>query len=91
MTQDRPADNITTVEEFIPESLQRAVEAVGVQPISSLENLVTEARADERLHQAFEQQMRDTITDRLSTDVAATATEGRYPKTKEYFTDKKEK
>ncbi|XP_021365917.1 large proline-rich protein BAG6-like isoform X2 [Mizuhopecten yessoensis] len=60
--------NFSNAEECVPLSLRRAVAAAGVEPISSLENLTSEASDNNELQHAFDEQVLSSIRDRLDSD-----------------------
>lgn len=87
MTQDRPADLSSPVE-VLPNSLQRAVAAAAVEPISSMENLSSEVTTNSELHEAFQSQISSTITERLEADQDFKPE--RFPNSEEYFHKKRD-
>lgn len=60
--------NFNNAAETVPTSLRRAVTAAGVEPISSLENLASEASDNNDLQHAFDEQVLGSIRDRLDSD-----------------------
>lgn len=82
MTRDRPGD-IANTADVLPESIRQAVAAAAVEPISSLENLSSEVTNDTDLHQAYESQLTNTLTQRLDTDKDFKP--DRFPNTEDYF------
>ena len=56
---------------------------VGVQPISSLENLTNEASEDSELHEELEGEIHRVIFERLQTDSDYNSV--RFPHTKAYY------
>ncbi|XP_033731257.1 large proline-rich protein BAG6-like isoform X2 [Pecten maximus] len=60
--------NFSNAEESVPLSLRRAVAAAGVQPISSMENMTSEASDNHELQHAFDEQVLSSIRDRLNSD-----------------------
>ncbi|KAL5011504.1 hypothetical protein ScPMuIL_010055 [Solemya velum] len=88
MTQDRNQD-LSNPSEVVPELLRHAVAVAGVEPISSMENLSSEARNDRELQSAFEEQISGAVADRLEKDSDFRAE--RFPKSEEYYHKKSSK
>ena len=82
MTQDRPV-NISNTSEVLPEAVRRAVAAAAVDPISNMDNLMSEISNDTDLQQSFEGQVSSTINERLGHD--SDYREERFPVSNEYF------
>lgn len=79
---NRPIESVNR-EENLSQSIRRAASAVGVEPISSLENLTKEAEDDTELLNEYDEQMRSSIIERLRTD--SDFAPNRFPKSHEYF------
>ncbi|XP_069120760.1 large proline-rich protein BAG6-like isoform X1 [Argopecten irradians] len=60
--------NFSNAGESVPLSLRRAVAAAGVQPISSMENMTSEASDNNELQHAFDEEVLSSIRDRLNSD-----------------------
>lgn len=88
MAQDRNQD-LSNPSEVVPELLRHAVAAAGVEPISSMDNMSSEARNNAELQSAFEDQISGTVADRLEKDSDFRAE--RFPKSEEYYHKKSSK
>lgn len=82
MTTDRPAD-LSNSQETMTASLQRAVAAAGVEPISSLENLTSEIARDTELQAAFDDHVTNAVSQRLEGD--SDYKSERFPHTEDYY------
>ncbi|KAL4219644.1 Large proline-rich protein bag6 [Mactra antiquata] len=82
MTQDKPGD-LSNPAEVLPNSIRRAVAAAAVEPISSLDNLSSEASSNSELQEAFQSQISNSITERLESDKDFKSE--RFPNSEEYF------
>ncbi|XP_038045449.1 large proline-rich protein BAG6-like isoform X2 [Patiria miniata] len=87
LTQDRKAPINNGVETFIPNTLRRAVQAVGAQPLTSVQALVQDAEASSSLHEACEEQIRSALQERLRRDPDYDPQ--RFPHTDKYIHKKK--
>ncbi|XP_061164391.1 large proline-rich protein BAG6-like isoform X3 [Saccostrea echinata] len=82
MTQDRPGD-LANTPQSLTDQLTEAVRVAGVEPISSMENLRTEASTDTELQSAYEEQVHNAISHRVSHDTDYN--KDRFPNTESYF------
>lgn len=88
MTQDRPGDLANTTQS-LTDHLNRAVHAAGIQPISSMDNLRTEASTDTELQSAYEEQIHNTISHRVCHDTDYN--KDKFPNTETYFNKDEDK
>lgn len=72
--------------QVIPEALEEAIMAAGVEPKSSLEELKKDAEEDTDLHQAFETQVCHAVRERLNRDRDFNSK--KYPNTERFFRKK---
>ncbi|XP_062589985.1 large proline-rich protein BAG6-like isoform X2 [Saccostrea cucullata] len=84
MTQDRPGD-LANTPQSLTDQLTEAVRVAGVQPISSMENMRTEASTDTELQSAYDEQVHNAISHRVSHDTDYN--KDRFPNTESYFND----
>lgn len=77
------SSNLSEGSEFIPDSLKKAVATAGVEPLSSLENLSSEAAHDTTLHSAFEEQICHSVLQRIHLD--SDYNPERFPNTEAFF------
>ncbi|XP_041370734.1 large proline-rich protein BAG6-like [Gigantopelta aegis] len=89
MTADRPPNSLTNMSQYMPESVRRAATVVGVQPISSLENMTNEASEEGDLHNALEGEIQRVIFERLQRDSDYDST--RFPHARAYYQNKSNK
>ncbi|KAK6196179.1 hypothetical protein SNE40_001453 [Patella caerulea] len=68
MTSDRPSNSLANMAEYIPESIRHAAATLGVEPISSFENLTQEASTNSDLQNALNGEIDRTIVRRLEKD-----------------------
>lgn len=83
MTQDRPHGSLSNSAEILPDAIRRAVAAAAVEPISSMENLASEIRDNTDLHEAFQSQIDNTLSERLESDRDFKSE--RFPNSEEYY------
>lgn len=83
MTQDRPHGNLSNSAEILPDAIRRAVAAAAVEPVSSMENMASEIRDNAELHEAFQSQIDNTLSERLESDRDFKSE--RFPNSEEYY------
>uniref|UniRef100_A0ABM0MH56 BCL2-associated athanogene 6 n=1 Tax=Saccoglossus kowalevskii TaxID=10224 RepID=A0ABM0MH56_SACKO len=79
----KPGRPVGGVEDILPTTLQRAIEAANVEPLTSMEEVTEEVRDNPDLHAAYEHQIKNTIQRRLQQDKDFDP--HKYPKTDKYF------
>ncbi|XP_022099143.1 large proline-rich protein BAG6-like isoform X2 [Acanthaster planci] len=87
LTQDRKAPINNGVETFVPDTLRRAIQGAGVQPLTSVQSLVQDAEGSSSLHEACEEQIRSAVQERLRRDPDYDPQ--RFPNTDKYIHKKK--
>lgn len=60
--------NLSNMADYLPSAVKQAAGRVGVEPISSPENLAAEAADAEELHGMLEAEVTRSLTNRLSGD-----------------------
>lgn len=83
MSERRPESELSDLRNIVPETLRRAVAAAGVEPRSSVDDLTQDASASASLHSAFEQQVCDSVRERINRDPDFTA--DKFPNAERFF------
>ena len=75
------------METYVPETLRRAIQTTGAQPLTSMDAVMQDAKDDSQLHEACEEQVRSAVRERLRRDPDYDA--ARFPNAEDYFQKKK--
>ena len=86
MTRERQQEEFADVRFAIPESIRRAAQHAGVQPMTSLADMSRDASESNRLHIAFQHQVNAAIEQRIRSDPDYNAE--KYPNTDKFFNEK---
>lgn len=58
----------SSVQASLPETLRRVILSTGVQPLTSVEAVVTDAASNVKLQESYEEQLKDDVKHKLSRD-----------------------
>ena len=75
------------METYVPETLRRAIQNAGVQPVTSMDTVMQEAKEESNLHRACEEQVKSAVRERLRRDPDYDPQ--RFPNAEKYFQKKK--
>ncbi|XP_070176257.1 large proline-rich protein BAG6-like isoform X2 [Littorina saxatilis] len=80
------AGNLSSMSDYLPQAVKQAAGRAGVEPISSADNLATEATDAQELQGLLDAELTQTLSTRLETDTDYSAE--RFPNAQRYFKPK---
>ena len=85
--RDRMQEEFADVRVALPETIRRAAQQAGAQPVTSMAELSADVSSNSTLCTAFQQEINETIRQRIANDPEYAPE--KYPNTEKYFNSKK--